>query len=619
MIRRTGNVTLRCHSQRKYHYTPNAYFFSTVNHFHTSASSLLNQCNDMSPHSHNLLKSSIYQKQKMKMHYSQKQKLLGKRYLSDNLLGYNPMAPNQSINKNTKSMKEPPKGQGPFIGVDSNTQGGGVWAQTSAKRDKLGELKMELKFDLGQRSLDDLATQEEELDLFLVDGARAVMEYVDNGNITLSEQSVSHSHKNDQNISHPNNGSENTKVQALMKEIEQSISDDDSDAVEITKEQFDSLLSDAIDRINDIRENHPAAPAISNDDTERGNVYSALVYVRDFISYEQPNEPIPTELCQELYTPVSDPFKQCSEYFHILLLKSALEHLSTQWEELTMISSADQDRAATRGEILSSKRTINFSKLLHVLNMYASGSCSDRVKAVWDLFDKDDDGLLDQKEMDKVVYTSLKPVEDAVSSFMSDNVDAWPMRSIALPEQNVEQHTETNEQSVEIEKTKIGFFKRWTIKRKEQQAKKVLLKLLGKTVKNHFDVEVETPHRLRCIYAWAEKKDQDGKTESVLVEDSNAKTTAQEGDSSSSNALGFLSGGRKRYVELDPKISYLEFREVQKEHFAHLDRIGQELCTSLKEDLWVHQGKGRQNQELKRETVAFLFVVSLIDYAIIIN
>ena len=75
---------------------------------------------------------------------------------------------------------------------------------------------------------------------------------------------------------------------------------------------------------------------------------------------------------------------------------------------------------------------------------------------------------------------------------------------------------------------------------------------------------------------------------------------------------------RKRYVELSPKISLPEFREVQQVHFTHLDRIGAEILASSREDLWVLQGKGRQNRELMRDCFAFLAAVSVIDYLILL-
>ena len=65
---------------------------------------------------------------------------------SDNLLGYSPMAQptpkSKSTSPDAKSSQSPK--QGAIWGVDSNTAGGGVWAQTSAKKDKLNELLTEL-------------------------------------------------------------------------------------------------------------------------------------------------------------------------------------------------------------------------------------------------------------------------------------------------------------------------------------------------------------------------------------------------------------------------------------------------------------------------------------------
>ena len=114
-----------------------------------------------------------------------------------------------------------------------------------------------------------------------------------------------------------------------------------------------------------------------------------------------------------------------------------------------------------------------------------------------------------------------------------------------------------------------------------------------------FSDEIEMPHRLRCIYAWADKTHQGNNVESVLIE-----------------ASGW--SGRKRYVELPPKISLNEFREAQQIHLAHLDRVGWEVMKSFREDLWMEQGIGRQNAELKRECAIFLLVVSIIDYGIIV-
>ena len=96
-----------------------------------------------------------------------------RRHMADNLLGHSPMArsdprPKATLDGTTTK---------PLIGTDSNTAGGGVWAQTSAKRDKLAELKLEISPDL--RTLDDMASPVQRLDLDMTDGLRLVARAVD--------------------------------------------------------------------------------------------------------------------------------------------------------------------------------------------------------------------------------------------------------------------------------------------------------------------------------------------------------------------------------------------------------------------------------------------------------
>ena len=65
--------------------------------------------------------------------------------LSDNLLGHSPMARRLPTSFQQAAVESPSRNNpGPVWGVDSNTAGGGVWAQTSAKREKLSELLTEL-------------------------------------------------------------------------------------------------------------------------------------------------------------------------------------------------------------------------------------------------------------------------------------------------------------------------------------------------------------------------------------------------------------------------------------------------------------------------------------------
>ena len=214
----------------------------------------------------------------------------------------------------------------------------------------------------------------------------------------------------------------------------------------------------------------------------------------------------------------------------------------------------------------------------------ASGTCSDRVTAAWNLLDRDEDGLLDEKEMNEVAFLCLDVEKAALINLLTEALEAYPCRA-PLPEIG-------NEDQLPVPKG-------WRQRRKEKTTKKKLLKMFQLTCKNHFRDEVEVNHRLRCIYAWAEKADQDNKIESVLVD-----------------ADGW--SGRKRYVELSPKISEAEFREVQEIHLTHLDRIGSEILKSFREDLWVAQGKRRERKDLARDCFLFLSVVSAIDYVILL-
>ena len=63
---------------------------------------------------------------------------------SDNLLGYSPMSRPPVPTTSQQASVLPSSKSGPTWGTDANTAGGGVWAQTSAKREKLAELLTEL-------------------------------------------------------------------------------------------------------------------------------------------------------------------------------------------------------------------------------------------------------------------------------------------------------------------------------------------------------------------------------------------------------------------------------------------------------------------------------------------
>jgi hypothetical protein len=209
---------------------------------------------------------------------------------------------------------------------------------------------------------------------------------------------------------------------------------------------------------------------------------------------------------------------------------------------------------------------------------FAIGDCSTRFDALWKLVDKDNDGLLDATEMTDVAYHTVTPIGVAIRAFTNEAIDARPVR-LPLDLQNAPPE-------------KQGF---WSRRKQSSQANQ-LKRFMANAVKSHFENDLEMPQRLRVIYAWANKSHQGNKIDHVLID------------------TGL--GGRKRYVELSPKISLPEFREVQLEHFPHLNRVSEEILKSFRDDLLVQQGQGRQRTELYWNSTYFMIVVCIIDAGI---
>ena len=221
--------------------------------------------------------------------------------------------------------------------------------------------------------------------------------------------------------------------------------------------------------------------------------------------------------------------------------------------------------------------------------------------------------------MNTCVELTIQPVHLALRDVFDMALEVCPVRTVGLGgEEEVRKRGAwflmTGDDNVDVTSSEFSTITAqqqqpklsWRNRRKELKARKILTKTFQSTLDRHFRDQVELPHRLRCIYAWAEKSHQDNKLDSILVD------ASEEWGAGAASAVM----GRKRYVELEPKISYSEFREVQQRHFAHLDKIGEEIVTSFKEDIWLLQGKKRQNKELKRDCFLFLLGVSLIDMGI---
>jgi len=504
-----------------------------------------------------------------------------KRLLSDNLLGHNPMASSPiKTSANIKAQPAGPGAAGPSWGVDANTMGGGVWAQTSGRQSKLADLKLELKRDQGQLTLEDAATPEQKMDLNLVHGLNLIAKFTDQG---WDLQSNS------------------------LKNLTTWL--DNQGQLESRQDLLDSVTY--VNFLKGVAQKSEVLLAKLDQGQEGSSKISAMLSIRDF--YQPPKLDhteegnLEEELKKILEQPqetmqqykVSHRFEECTERFRLLLVQKTASHLAESWDALTKLTDSDTDRAAVENIDISNRQQnmkISQAKVVQVIKAFATGSCTDRVEALWALRDHDNDGLLDQVEMDQVVELSIHPVKEALKVYATEVISSTPTRKTVEGYYN---RIVTQSEVDDIIK-QLPFLKR----RQDAKIKKLLNKFMDRALANHFEMEVELPHRLRCVYAWADKKHQEGKIKSVLVDHSGA-------DSSVS-----AFSGRKRYVELSPKIAYDEFRVEQKPFCDHLDRVGQEFLRSFGDEILLHQGQGRQNKDARREVMVFFAVLGFADVLI---
>ncbi|KAL3908910.1 MAG: hypothetical protein SGILL_008300, partial [Bacillariaceae sp.] len=349
----------------------------------------------------------------------------------------------------------------------------------------------------GQDTLDDAATKDELLDLYLADGVKLISKVSDlveigEGNNQLPMVSEFTSWLNDQM---------NTPL---------------TSPDEMNQTELEAKLQIVSAKISSYLERLPSD--------------RCFLHVRDFLDPEtlDGSDVEIVSMKPDNKLDIDDHrFQDAVTRFRFILCKAAVDQVLKSWDILTKVSDSDIDRAAVKGIAIGPNvDTVSLSKVHDFVAMSAIGTGSDRVTAAWSLFDRDQDGLLDQDEMNQVAFLCLGVEQEALPILFEEVLGAFPVRA-PLPE--IE-----NDDQVPIPK---GFRQR----RAEKKVKNGLLKMFKLACKNSFRDEVEINHRLRCIYAWAEKADQDNKIESVLVD-----------------ADGW--SGRKRYVELSPKISEPEFR-----------------------------------------------------------
>lgn len=445
------------------------------------------------------------------------------------------------------------------------TTSGGVWAPTSAKREKLRELKAQLAEEnephiqgYDRRTLDDLASDEQRLDLYLADGLAVLTRFAEDSRLADSDKEL---------------------VQPVLESWKSRAGKLPCDVSQV---QWDEFLTNAAKDVELHLSKYPSDRCLKT--------------VRDFYLPEESIATAPVEssgdrsssnAADDATTTVVQSFaQQAMIRCRLLLALGAAEHLKDSWKTLTSVTDQDVDRAAVNGESLESQtNTLRLDRAVAVLAAHLEGSCADRVDALWSLVDRDRDGLLDEVEMVRVCELAIEPNRRALKRLFQEALQANPVREpLAVLDAGDGNAAPPPPPG-------------WRQRRRDAKERKRLTTAFERTLRVHFLDEVEMPHRLRCIYAWANKGHQENRIDSVMVDES-----------------GWT--GRKRYVELQPKISLSEFREVQREHFKHLDRVGGEFIHSFREELWIAQGKGRNRKKLLRNCSLFLAVVCTADLMI---
>ncbi|GAX28425.1 hypothetical protein FisN_4Hh384 [Fistulifera solaris] len=466
---------------------------------------------------------------------------------SDRLVGYSPMAQGGPVNTNST-----------YIPTEKDvTTAGGVWAPTSAKRDALAEFKTAA----AGKSLDEQATKEEKLDLYLVDGMILIGKCSDSSVLHLSEPA------DKMNAVETWWMKEKVTEDALLYQVQWK-----ERLTDLSKKMDALLASMPADRcLRDIRDYMDAQDTLSDEEKKQGTPLAERAFPLMTVLEGE-------ELTQQKVT--EENLEQAISRFRLIIAQEAAKMLIERWDHLTTPSDHDVDRAAVQGiDLTKQDKVLSQLQMQSVLESFIQGDCASRVESLWALFDKEEDGLLDEDKMNMVCEMAIEPVGKALERLHDESLAASPARKPL--------------EEFSAAPPSMG----WRERRKDNCLKKNLKKMFRTTCKNHFRDEVEVNHRLRCIYAWANKKHQDNKIESVHVEEQGL-------------------AGRKRYVELKPKISLEEFREVQQIHFAHLDRVAQEFLKSYREDILIKQGKGRQRSEFYRESALFLTVVAIADFII---
>ncbi|GMH55390.1 hypothetical protein TrRE_jg12920 [Triparma retinervis] len=237
------------------------------------------------------------------------------------------------------------------------------------------------------------------------------------------------------------------------------------------------------------KEKEKAEPNVVTDKDEMDEMDDADlrgVELRSFSNLE--------ELCDNRDFKRERPDELHGRMFHLLVARhkvqvgaELLKLLEGQegWDRVSKVVDADVDRAAMDGRKVDGDRKVRTSKLVGALHAIMNGASEDKLRAVWELHHKEDvggeGGGIEREEMEGVVELYSGSVMNAVKAMGGRAIDTIPPakgRDLGV----------------------VGTTKH----------KKRLRKAFDRVAKRLMDVEQEAPHRIRCIYQWADKEHQGG-------------------------------------------------------------------------------------------------------------
>jgi Ca2+-binding EF-hand superfamily protein len=596
-------------------------------------------------------------------------------FSSPSLLGHSPMAPPPVPSQSSSS--HIPIGivqeSSTLIPTVQEALIAGVWQTSTAKRDKLLELRGELaalriKNATLTTSLDQLATNRQQLDLWMVDGLCLISKVAETTTTTTTTSATTGSPTSSDDaiqdalpwdslvhgiqdviLKTTSHHTVSPSASPPLSQPDSFLSNDDDQlnqgqwvaCLETISHRLQLLAQETLvppnrclyairdfmdpnDEYNDNRQTNATTAATSNISSR---VFSDTLIDTDDSSAVDPPPLYPAANAAAVEQALADSVRR----FRVQHTWALVQELQTSWSTWTAVTDQDVDRAAvapaaaataTAATITEPEASdvrnkmpslMSRSKLCHAVTAYLCHGSQNRFDALWQLMDKDNDGLLDQSEMDHVCAVTVRVTQVALRRQLVEALDAAPLDQwIELP---LQVRTAAGNDTVPpIQSTSGG----WRRRRREKQGKRLLNRLMVKTLQHHFADELEMANRMRCIYAWANKAHQNNKVDSILV-DASSSSLRRGGvvGGNISTAATTLMGGRQRYVELHPKIALDEFRQVQEIHFPQLNRVGSEFLLGLREELLVHQGQGRQNRELQRDCAIFFTVVCILDYIIL--